>query len=282
MAEPIPPWLKAMTSPLNLGVLGTGAVLAFATGLLPILAVGIAAWGALVAWEATASPVKILPEPPEFPSIDSLEDNFNKELIENLKLARQELEKVLSQTPRSVCNSILGALIKIRQLEQHAVALVARGEDIGKYLKTKNIDRIRAEAERLGRAASGARDPTAKTEYQQAVKARSEQLAALSELEDARERLRANLSRILATLEGLSPKVVRMRTLDAQSLDAAGGDVSRELEGIDKEVQEFESTLRSLAEGGIGEKEAMLDAELAGIGSKLQSSKLQAQKGQPL
>ncbi len=49
----------------------------------------------------------------------------------------------------------------------------------------------------------------------------------------------ANLARMVATLEGLSPKVVRMRALDAQGHGRASGTMNDELERINGDMKEF-------------------------------------------
>ena len=58
----------------------------------------------------------------------------------------------------------------------------------------------------------------------------------------------ANLTRMVATLEALPPKVVRMRALDAQAMDALSGTMNDELERINGDIKAFEETLQSLGE----------------------------------
>ena len=78
------------------------------------------------------------------------------------------------------------------------------------------------------------------------MKAREEQLAVLTDIASAVERVYANLSRIVATLEGLSAKVVRMGAMDAQAMDNLSGDMNAELERMNLEIDTFEQTLRHL------------------------------------
>ena len=58
----------------------------------------------------------------------------------------------------------------------------------------------------------------------------------------------ANLSRIVATMEGLPPKIVRLRALDDQAVDKLSGTINEELENINGDLAAFEETLKSLTE----------------------------------
>ena len=64
----------------------------------------------------------------------------------------------------------------------------------------------------------------------------------------ARERVVASLARMTATIEGLPPKIVRMKALDAQAMDALSGSMSDELARINGDMLVFEETLQSLGE----------------------------------
>ena len=67
-----------------------------------------------------------------------------------------------------------------------------------------------------------------------------------ADIASAVERVHANLSRIVATLEGLSAKVVRMGAMDAQAMDNLSGDMNAELERMNRDIDTFEQTLRHL------------------------------------
>jgi hypothetical protein len=57
-----------------------------------------------------------------------------------------------------------------------------------------------------------------------------------------------NHSRIVATLEGLPAKIVRMRALDAQAMDQLSGSMHDELDPMDVELKALEETLATLGE----------------------------------
>ena len=53
-----------------------------------------------------------------------------------------------------------------------------------------------------------------------------------------------NLARLVATYQGLPGRVVHMRALDAQAVDALSGDVNQELDRMNHEMAAFEETLK--------------------------------------
>lgn len=243
---------KAVTGYLNIGVAGAAAVSAAALHSWPLLAIGGVAYAALVAWDV-ANPKfwqkTHAPDPEQdLPNPSKISDPAVKETLVQILAARAERARVLAETPDQVKAHLGVALASLGELEERAGRLVARAEALFKYLSNVNPEPIRKEILRLGEKAARARDPEARTQYESARAAREEQLRALDDIADARDRGAANLARIAATLEALPAKVVRMRALDAQAMDALSGDVNQELEMVNSEVQMFEETLKSLAE----------------------------------
>lgn len=245
---------KSVTGYVNLGVAGTAAVGAAALHSWPLLAVGGAAWAALVAWDVVNPKFwkKAHTDEPEadLPSPSKISDPAVKEALAQILAAREERERVLAETPDQVKVHLAVALAQLGELEERGGRLIARAEALFKYLSQVNPEPIRKEMQRLREKAQRARDKEARAQYESALTAREEQIRALDDIADARERVAANLSRIAATLESLPAKVVRMRALDAQAMDALSGDVNHELEMVNGEVKMFEETLKSLAEIG--------------------------------
>lgn len=244
---------KAATGIVNVGVAGASAVGAVALHSWPILALGGVAYAALVAWDMVtpefwkkalgsgAGPTK-LPRPAD------LHDPATQKAVASILAARDELANVLTSTPADVAKHLTVVLGTLDELERRTASLVARAEHMAAYMKTVNAEPIREEAERLRDKAARARDREAKSQYESARSAREEQLKAIAEIEDARDRLHANLARIVATFEGMPAQVVRMRVLDDQAMDALTGDMSQKLERVNNEIRYFEDGLKNLVE----------------------------------
>jgi hypothetical protein len=243
----------ASRSPVNLGVAGAAAVAAAAVGSWPLLALGGAAYAALVAWDS-ANPSfwkKVLTRadaPPKMPDPKTVQDPGAREAILGIARAKRDLEAVLADTPAEVRAHVSAALVQVGELEGRAARLALRAQDLHRYLERTDAQAVRQEAERLAERAQAANDGQAKAQFSEARKARLEQLRTLADIEAARERLHANLQRIVSTLEGLPPKLVRMRALDDQAMDSMSGDMNAELDHMNAELRTFEETLKTLVE----------------------------------
>jgi hypothetical protein len=243
----------AATGTLNLAVLGAAGVGALVSGWLPLLVVGAATYGALVSWDLFASrpgaEAKKEEEEGLVPNAATLADPGARAAFAAIKRARAELDRVEAETPDSVRDIIGPALASVGDIEKSAMALVKRADDLYVYLRSQDARPLKEDVRQLQELAKHARDAETRAEYQRALAARSEQLQALDDISGARERIIANLSGLIASLEALPAKLVRMRAMDAEGQDALGGDVSKDLDRLNGEVKIFEKTLESVGKG---------------------------------
>lgn len=240
---------QSATGVVNLVVAGSAAVGAAALHSWPVLALGAAAYAALVAWDtAGARSSRNAPMRPGLPAPDALFDSSLRESVRAILSSRSELASVLEETGEDVKAHLALALTSVQELEDHAARLLGQCDELTRYLARTNPEPIRKEVARLAERARAARDEVARAEYENARKTREEQLTALEDIAGARDRGAANIARIVATLEGLPAKIVRMRALDAQAMNQLSGSMSDDLERMNQELSSFEDTLRSLGE----------------------------------
>jgi hypothetical protein len=236
---------------VNLAVAGSAAVGAAALHSLPILALGGVAYAALVAWDL-ASPAfwknAMAPEAARFPDPEKLLDTVLADVVRSLIAGRAKLAEVVAETPVEVKRHLGSVMTSMTEMEDGATRLVKRADDLSRYLATTDPAPIRREIDKLIDKARSARDDVAREQYESARQMREEQLRALDDIAGARERIMANLARMVATLEGLPPKLVRMRALDAQAMDALSGSMTDELDRINGDMKAFEETLRTIGE----------------------------------
>ena len=161
---------------------------------------------------------------------------------------RERLDEVIAETPDEVKGHLGGVMSSMTEMEAGAARLVTRAEELGRYLATTDAEPVRREIHSLAEKARGSRDPQTRASYESAKGMREEQLRALDDIAAARERVVASLARMTATIEGLPPKIVRMKALDAQAMDALSGSMSDELARINGDMLVFEETLQSLGE----------------------------------
>jgi len=240
---------RAAGGALNLAALAAGAIGAAALHSIPVAALGGIAYAALVAWDlvgegggAKSARVSLLPD------AKTIEDAQTRAAIETIHGARRELDRVLGETSPDVQAHLAMALASVDELEGRAASLAARAEDIARYLATTNADAVKRDVEHLARRVEGTRDAEARAQYEAAHRARAEHFDVLAELANAKERIGASLISIAATMEALPAKVVRMRALDAQAMDALSGSVKDELDEMNGEMRTLEDTLTTLAQ----------------------------------
>lgn len=239
---------------VNLIVAGTGALGAAALQSWPVLALGGAAYMALVAWDV-ASPKfwrETLSGKTEgtlkLPDPNKIQDVRMRDAVRAIREAHQELQRALEGAPHGVRNHMGLALLSLRELEERAARLVARGEELARYMRTVDIGAVREQIRLADEQVRTTRDAEARAQLESARAAREEQLAALVDIDTARERVLANLARIAATMESLPAKVVRLRALDAQATESMYGDLNEELGRMNGEIGAFEETLKSFHE----------------------------------
>jgi len=247
------PWgrvlVNAASRPTSLLVAGASAVGAAAIQSVPILAAGAVAYAALIAWdmlnpETWRRAIRGERASAQLPNPDSMLDPDARRAARDLLAAKRELEAVLKKNPDQV-NHFLGlALGTLAEMEDRAARLLTRLDDISRFLAGANTQAIQAEIRSLEGQAQRTADRDAKNEFENARAAREQQLTTVKQLVDARDRLLANLARLVATYQGLPGRVVHMRALDAQAVDAMSGDVNKELDRMNHEMAAFEETLK--------------------------------------
>jgi hypothetical protein len=246
---------RAVASPINVAVAGAAAAGALALHSWPLGALGGAAYAALVAFDLVSPDFwrKALSRgtadqrsPAKIPNPNKIADPALRQTAAVVLAARAKLDALSRETSGDVAVQLAGVKVSIDELEERAANLLRTGDQLVRYLAGSDAEGVRREIERLRARATQTSDPQAKEQYEQSAKAREEQLSVITDIASAVERVYANLSRIVATLEGLSAKVVRMGAMDAQAMDNLSGDMNAELENMNREIDTFEQTLRHL------------------------------------
>ena len=92
--------------------------------------------------------------------------------------------------------------------------------------------------------AAAAKDPVTRQSYEEAKQARMDEIRSLKEIKTTKDRIDANLMRVVAVMGALPTKVVHMRALDAQALDQLSGDISHDLSAIGEELKTSEAVIK--------------------------------------
>ena len=249
---------KATTGVANLAVAGSATAAALALQSWPILALGGVAYAALVAWDLASSEFRksaLGPTPDSTPTLgdaNDYRDEAARAAVITIQAAKRKIAQVLDQTPDDVKANLAMALTSVDELERRAATMARRADDIARYLETPDPRAVAYDVQVLAERAKATADAEARAQYETALSARKEHLATLTDLITAKERIGASLMSIAATLEGLPPKIVKMRALDARAMDQLTGDVKEELDRMSSEIRSFEETLEAIGQVGVG------------------------------
>jgi hypothetical protein len=248
----------AATGKLNLAALGLGAVGAAGLHSWAVLALGSVTYVALAAWDlSTESFWKRVLEGrtqhrESFPQLKDVRDAEVRASVERIQSARQSIDRALADAPEEVSMQVRASLGGLEELDARAARLVDLAEGLARHLASVNEDALRAEAAQLKAKSESARDAESRALYKEASDARDEQLRGVSDVRQARERLLANLARIVSNLEGVPTRVVRMRVLDQATQSGSSDEIGWEIGRINGELAALEQTLEVL----VGERTA--------------------------
>lgn len=214
--------LRAATRAINLGVAGTGAAGSLVLQSWPLLGVSLAGYAALVAWDLSRLGFwkRLLADlrlrAPLLPDPDSLADAGARHFANRLHQARIELRRVLDAAHGVLPACVARVKEALPQAEKRAVALIARLEEVSRYLADKNLRGLRGELDRLRRAREGTDSPRLEVEYRKAQETLQQTLGSLEEIAGARDLLTARLETLTGYLELFPCAIVCLQVFDAE------------------------------------------------------------------
>lgn len=243
---------RALVNPVGLGAVAGAATVAIALTNPIVAAIGGGVYVLSVAIDAARrrrakdKRKRIQSVIGGMPDIDDIKDPETRATVAKMLAARQNLQKVIDETPSDILIQLQKTIDSLSQLELYASSLVKRAEDTTAYLGSVNLPALVQEVKTLAQRAAAAKDPEARAGYDQAKNARMEQIRALKDLKANKERVDANLMRVVAVLGALPTKIVRLRALDAQAMEQLSGDITHDLTQMGEELQTSEKVIREL------------------------------------
>jgi hypothetical protein len=173
-----------------------------------------------------------------------IKDPATRSAVQKILANKAALQQALDETPTDLQVHMTKTLGSLDELEMYAVRLVERAEDICTHLANMNLPALVAEVKQLATRAAVAKDPVTRQSFEEAKQARMDEIRSLKELKTTKDRIDANLMRVVAVLGALPTKVVHMRALDAQALDQLSGDISHDLSTIGEELKTSEQVIK--------------------------------------
>ncbi len=238
---------KALYNPLNLGVAAGAATLAIGLSSLPLAGLGALAYAAMVAYDAVGGKKKD-PNAVALPDPKKISDEPTRDAIHQLIEAKRDVEQALAETPADVLVNLTNTLASLHELEAYAARLAVRAEDLHRHLANAKLGDLVGEVKQLNARIESTADDSARRTFEEAKAARMDDIRTLKELKTAKDRIDANLMRVVAVFCGLPSKIVHMRTLDAQAMDQISGDMKEELDTVGNELRLSEEVMKQLGE----------------------------------
>jgi hypothetical protein len=249
--------VQAASGKLNLAVLGVGAVSAAGLQSWSALALGFAAYVALAAWDLSSESfwkrvIENRTERDFLPAVRDVKDAEVRASVQRIQAARKLIDRALEEAPDEVAMQVRASLGGLEELDARAARLVELAEGLARHLASIDEVSLREETQQLAAKSEAAGDAESRALYKEAGEARKQQIAGLEDVRRARERLLANLARIVSNLEGVPTRVVRMRVLDAETASGSSDEIGWEIGRINGELAALEQTLEVL----VGERPA--------------------------
>jgi hypothetical protein len=250
MAESTPSVARALVNPVGLGVAAGAATVAVALTNPLVAAVGGGAYVLSVLVDAIrrsrkkakarAQLVSGMPDP------DELRDPNAKAAANKILAAKAKIQKVIDETPPDVMLHMEKTVASLDEMQSYSTRLLQRAEEITRYLSSVNLPALVQEVKQLATRAAAAKDPEARQSFDDAKNARMDEIRTLKELRAQKERIDANLMRVVAVLGSLPTKIVQLRTLDAVAMDQLSGDITHDIDAIGEELKTSERVIKEL------------------------------------
>jgi hypothetical protein len=239
---------RAARQRLNLWVAGASTASAVVFQSWTFLALTATGYAGLVLWDLSHGKFwretadELRRRPAALPDVVDVMDATARQFIHRIASARGELVRVLRQRPEGLPERMSAQLAGLRELEERAVLLVYRLEELSRYLSDKSPESLRREIERLTRYGEFTAHARLKIEYGRARATLEEELATLQELFAARELIVARLETLAGALETFPCQIVRIHVATEQNRDE-GDDVLLDPRCFLAEARSLEETL---------------------------------------
>src|SRR5262245_12914832 len=177
---------RALLGPVNLGVAGLSAIGAAAFSSISLAALGAAAYAAMVAWDLSTPSFwrKVVDGDKGARALRPREvfDQETRLALERVHRARTAIAAAAAQAPAAATSTLRGMLATLEEIDRRVGRLVARSDELSRYLAGIDEASLRADADRLAERARGNRDAEARRHYAEARSKQEEQVQTIEEI----------------------------------------------------------------------------------------------------
>lgn len=242
--------LCALRDKVNIGLFCATAGLSVALASWLTVMIGTILLSGVLLWSSERHRRRIQRNPPRIPDATAFDHGLIRGAMEAIGEAQKERMEALDACPESMLSSLDGILATAAQAETAALGLARRTDDLHRYLSTKDLGRVRARLYAAQESARTSRTPTERESYEAAAGAYELEAETLSAIDRGVRVAIARLENIRATLSAVPPRIVKLRTANAELGDFSYARLSREVHAAGSDLDEAETHLHAFAQAG--------------------------------
>ncbi|MBF5043154.1 hypothetical protein FGE12_12215 [Aggregicoccus sp. 17bor-14] len=166
-----------------------------------------------------------------------------------IRAACERIEAELRQAPESV-RSYLGASEQtVQALRTTCLGLLERERTLRRECAPESLAFLAQERTALEARIAAAQDPSVRRSLEQALEALDAQRRERGLLQQSAERLDAELTRLMWTLDGMGTQLVRLRSAGAEAASAPDQAVLQSMQQLHQEIDAITEALEHVARG---------------------------------
>lgn len=247
----------ALRDKVNIGLFCATAGVSVALASWLTVMIGTIMLSGVLLWSTDRHRRRIQKNPPRIPDVAAFDHGLIRGAMEAIAEAQRERLDALDACPEGMLASLDGILSTATQAEAAAVGLARRTDDLHRYLSTKDLGRVRARLYAAQESVRTARTVTERESYEAAATAYELEAETLSAIDLGVRVAIARLENIRASLASVPPRIVKLRTANAELGDLSYSRLAKEMHAAATDLDEAETHLHAFAQAG--EREAAFD-----------------------
>lgn len=232
--------LGAAIRPARLGLLLLALLLLTDPSALPLGLLGMLFYLALVV-RALKPSREGAGEPPA-ESEPNLPAEYQSDITSG-ETTRQRIDAAIDGSDPALAHALAPIKRQVEEVTRLLHTLTARAQGIDAFLAREKREYIEKDLAGLEEAIAASSDSFTRAQYEQARRHREEQLHDHDELTLCRQRVHAQITNVLASLDGLEAKILKMQTTDLRDADLMSDTVACNLQSLSQEMAAFQESV---------------------------------------
>ncbi len=237
--------LYALTRPIGGFILAVSIIISVFTSFWWFFLIGLAfygyfVWASLNDAEANRQVVNQSFYPEQSNDLGRLRDDY-RGIMQQALAKRKEIEQEVANTGSTpIRSSLTSAIEGVDELTDHVYTICYKAQSLEGYLRNINPAALDNEAAMIRARVAQSNDEFQRQQYEEALKAKENQLTNTQEMQQALLRWQAQLTNALTALDAIHSNVLKIKSAEVRSLSSATDQVSYD-------IKQQVDTLRNIA-----------------------------------